>query len=120
MQIQCCSDNNTIAHANFHPSDGRKGEWCLGKKSTCVISHAYSMFRLLFETLLLGCFWSCCDGTGLQNKGDITIFGMFPVHNVARTISTMPQLADCNLYDLYMLTYNTAYDKKLCLFHELL
>ncbi|KAB5546272.1 hypothetical protein PHYPO_G00070150 [Pangasianodon hypophthalmus] len=54
------------------------------------------MGELLFETLLLVCFWSCCYGTGLQHRGNITIYGMFPLHNVGATISTVPQLTDCN------------------------
>lgn len=33
MQIQCFSDDNTSAHANPRPSDGRKGKWERGEMS---------------------------------------------------------------------------------------
>ncbi|KAI5612307.1 taste receptor type 1 member 2 precursor, partial [Silurus asotus] len=35
-------------------------------------------------------------GSELQHEGNITIYGMFPLHNVGSTVSTIPQLADCN------------------------
>ncbi|GAA6088687.1 taste receptor type 1 member 1, partial [Tachysurus ichikawai] len=54
------------------------------------------MGELLFKILLLVCLWSRCYGTGFQLEGNITIYGMFPLHNVGDTIATKPQLADCN------------------------
>lgn len=60
------------------------------------------MEELSFKTMLLVCFWSCCYGIGLQQKGNITIYGMFPLHNVGATASTIPQLADCTRYDFYI------------------
>ncbi|XP_066528463.1 taste receptor type 1 member 1 [Hoplias malabaricus] len=53
------------------------------------------MGELLHRTLLLVCMWSICHGGGLQLKGDYTIYGMFPLHNTAQTMSPSPWLADC-------------------------
>ncbi|KAL6482880.1 hypothetical protein MHYP_G00077520 [Metynnis hypsauchen] len=53
------------------------------------------MGELLYRTLLLGCIWSCCYGSGLQLKGDFTIYGMFPLHNAGQTISAAPCMTDC-------------------------
>ncbi|TSM04830.1 Taste receptor type 1 member 1 [Bagarius yarrelli] len=53
------------------------------------------MGELMFQIVLLVCFWGSCYGTGLYEE-NITIYGMFPLHNVAATISTIPQLTDCN------------------------
>lgn len=86
--------------------------WAAGKKRMSVISKEHSMGELLFETLLLVCLWSCCYATVLQFNGNITIYGMFPLHNVDATVLTLPQLADCNRYDLYM---HTSYRSNLLL-----
>ncbi|KAL7864797.1 hypothetical protein AOLI_G00162170 [Acnodon oligacanthus] len=53
------------------------------------------MGELLYRPMLLGCIWSCCYGTGLQLKGDFTIYGMFPLHNAGQTISAAPCMTDC-------------------------
>ncbi|KAI4896664.1 hypothetical protein NFI96_026149 [Prochilodus magdalenae] len=53
------------------------------------------MGELLYRTLLLVCIWRCCYGTGLQLKGDFTIYGMFPLHNTGQSISAAPGMADC-------------------------
>ncbi|XP_060750523.1 taste receptor type 1 member 1 [Tachysurus vachellii] len=60
-----------------------------------VISKEHTMEGLLFKVLLLVCLWSRSYGTGFQLEGNITIYGMFPLHNVGYTIATKPQLADC-------------------------
>ncbi|XP_007246390.2 taste receptor type 1 member 1 [Astyanax mexicanus] len=54
------------------------------------------MGELMFGTLvLLVCVWSCCNGAGLQFKGDFTIHGMFPLHNAVQTTSATPCMATC-------------------------
>lgn len=95
-----------------------KGNGGVVKKRMSVISKEHTMGELLFKILLLVCLWSRCYGTGFQLEGNITIYGMFPLHNVGDTIATKPQLADCNRYliNLYDLQKYSAHNMMLC-FH---